>query len=312
MPPKKNASLKKWTAQHIADTPPRAKSLVMTLFGDVIIPHGGKVWLGSLIELLACFGANDRLVRTSVFRLAEEGWLDARREGRRSQYALNSRSAARFERAYQRIYTPSYQQWDGRWTLLFATSGAITAQQRASLRKELLWEGYGMVAPAVFAHPAADAETLNEILQRTKVKGSVFVCRAGDAEQPLARPLKELIEQCWTLESVIDDYQRFIARFEDLPKQLAGKAATLDPEQAFAIRTLLIHAFRRVNLHDPHLPLELLPPQWPGKTAYELCQQIYRLTYESAEQYITDTLRREDAEAPEAAAYFFKRFGGLS
>ncbi len=59
--------------------PPRAKSLVMTLFGDVITPHGGEVWLGSLIELLAPFGISDRLVRTSVYRLAEEGWLDAER-----------------------------------------------------------------------------------------------------------------------------------------------------------------------------------------------------------------------------------------
>jgi hypothetical protein len=32
------------------------------------------VWLGSLIELLAPFGDNDRLLRTSVFQLAQ--WTD--------------------------------------------------------------------------------------------------------------------------------------------------------------------------------------------------------------------------------------------
>ena len=103
----KSPALKKWIDQYMADNPLRAKSVVMTLFGDVITPHGGQVWLGSLIELLAPFGINDRLVRTSVFRLAEEGWLDAQREGRRSRYALNPSSIRRFDRAYQRIYTPS-------------------------------------------------------------------------------------------------------------------------------------------------------------------------------------------------------------
>ena len=36
----------------IATRPPRAKSLVVTVFGDSIRPHGGTIWLGSLIRLL--------------------------------------------------------------------------------------------------------------------------------------------------------------------------------------------------------------------------------------------------------------------
>jgi phenylacetic acid degradation operon negative regulatory protein len=310
MPPAKSPALKKWIDHYIETNPPRAKSVVMTLFGDVITPHGGKVWLGSLIDLLAPFGINDRLVRTSVFRLAEEGWLDAQREGRRSQYALNPSAARRFERAYQRIYTPSFREWKGKWTLLFATSGAITAEQRAGLRKELLWEGFGMVAPSVFGHPSADADTLEEILGRVGVKGNVFVCNASEAEFAAARPLRELIPQCWELGTVIEGYERFINDFSGVPKLLGARSA-IDPEQAFVIRTLLIHEFRRVQLHDPQLPLELLPENWPGKTAYELCRQIYQSTFREVERYVLDTLRREDEDAPEAASYFFQRFGGL-
>ncbi len=161
------------------DNPPRAKSVVMTLFGDVITPHGGQVWLGSLIQLLAPFGISDRLVRTSVFRLAEEGWLDAKREGRRSLYALNPTAARRFQRAYQRIYTPSYREWEGKWTLVFTANGTLGAGERASLRKELLWEGFGMLSPALFGHPNADPQTLDEILDRTGVKDRIYVCSAS-------------------------------------------------------------------------------------------------------------------------------------
>jgi phenylacetic acid degradation operon negative regulatory protein len=306
----KNPAIKKWIDRTMTSNPPRAKSVVMTLFGDVITPHGGQAWLGSLIELLAPFGINDRLVRTSVFRLAEEGWLDAQREGRRSQYALNPAAARRFERAYQRIYTPSHHEWKGEWTLLFATSNAITMQQRADLRKELLWEGFGLIAPLVFGHPSADPETLDDILVRVGVKDHAVVCKATDTDLIAARPMRDLISQAWELGTVIANYERFIQDFSALQKLLNARES-VNQEQAFVIRTLLIHEFRRVQLHDPQLPLDLLPENWPGKIAYELCREIYRATCKDVEQYVLEILRREDESTPDAAPYFYKRFGGL-
>jgi hypothetical protein len=35
--------------EHLLESrPPRAKSMVVTVFGDAILPHGGSVWVGSL------------------------------------------------------------------------------------------------------------------------------------------------------------------------------------------------------------------------------------------------------------------------
>src|SRR4051812_48137030 len=107
-----------WIGQFLAQDPPRSKSLVMTIFGDAIVPHGGSIWLGSLIELLAPFGVNDRLLRTSVFRLSQEGWLVAHRDGRRSAYTILPEAMPRFAHAYRRIYAPLETHWDGKWTLV--------------------------------------------------------------------------------------------------------------------------------------------------------------------------------------------------
>jgi phenylacetic acid degradation operon negative regulatory protein len=307
----KNLPIDKWIRQFLASDPPRSKSVVMTVFGDSITPRGGAVWLGSLIALLAPFGISDRLVRTSVFRLAEEGWLEASRQGRRSLYTLTASGLRRFARAYQRIYSPSGLPWDGSWTLVLTAPEIITAGQRASLRKELLWEGFGMVAPGVFAHPGGKSAALEEILARVGVTGKVFVCSAEESNNVSTRPLSDLVGHCWQLDRVVEGYERFISSFGPLLKLLKKKSAR-DPEQAFAIRTLLIHAFRRVQLHDPQLPLELLPKKWPGTAAYELCHEIYQLTYKEAEQHILATLQREDENVPEAASYFYQRFGGLA
>jgi phenylacetic acid degradation operon negative regulatory protein len=283
----------------------------MTVFGDSIAPHGGAVWLGSLIALLSPFGISDRLVRTSVFRLAEEGWLESRREGRRSLYALTAVGLHRFEHAYRRIYARPSQQWSGTWTLVIAATDTISATERGTLRKELLWEGFSMIAPGVFARPTGNAEVLEEIFSRTGLSGKLSVCEASELNQLRTRPLSDFIEQGWELESVMKNYQHFIKQFGTLVR-LFGAQAIIDPEQAFVIRTLLMHAFRRIQLHDPLLPLELLPDGWPGTAAYELCRQIYQLTYASAEQHLTTTLRREDENAPTAAPYFRQRFGGLT
>jgi len=113
---------------------------------------------------------------------------------------------------------------------------------------------------------------------------------------------------------VVQGYRSFIAQFAPLLAQLEGGEAggeVLSPQGAFVIRTLLIHAYRRVQLHDPMLPIELLPDPWPGSEAYTLARALYRLTQAQAEHHITATLRREDAQAPQADCAFFERFGGL-
>jgi len=299
-----------WIAHFLATDPPRSKSLVMTIFGDAIAPHGARLWLGSLIELVAPMGVTDRLIRTSVFRLAQEGWLVANREGRRSSYALLPEARPRFERANRRIYAPPGLDWDGRWTIVMAPNGSIDAPLRAAVRKELEWEGYAMLAPGLLAHPAADPAPLAEILERVDGTGKIFVCSAAELPASGSRPLGELVREGWDLSGVVADYRRFIGEFTPL-LELLRKEPALANQSAFVVRSLLIHAYRRVQLHDPMLPLDLLPKPWPGSEAYALAQAIYRLTWERAEAHLMDVLRKEDTEAPEADAGFYDRFGGL-
>jgi phenylacetic acid degradation operon negative regulatory protein len=291
----------------------RSKSLVMTVMGDTIAAHGGVVWLGSLIELLAPLGVADRLVRTSVFRLVQEGWLNASREGRRSRYAFEPRSLARFQRADRRIYAPPGLHWDGRWTLVLAPTGkpgSIDGDLRTAVRKELEWEGFAMLGPGVLAHPGADSEGLADALQRTGAADRVFVLSAGELPGTGSRPLQELVKEGWDLTAVAQGYRDFIAQFTPL-LALLREEAQVAPADAFAIRSLLIHAYRRLQLHDPMLPIELLPDPWPGSDAYEVARAVYLRVVAQAEAHIDAVLRREDEAAPSADEAFYQRFGGL-
>ncbi len=100
----------------------RAGSLITTVFGDSIAPRGGVVWLGSLIQAMSEFGISERLVRTSVFRLAKDGWLHSNQIGRRSYYSLTAEGRERFEQATHRIYGEPAAHWDGKWCLLLLSA----------------------------------------------------------------------------------------------------------------------------------------------------------------------------------------------
>ena len=258
-------SVDTWIAKQRRQPALRAKSLVMTVFGDAIAPRGGSVWLGSLISLLDPLGISERLVRTSVFRLAEEGWLEASRSGRRSQYRLSPQGERRFLRAHQRVYANSGPRWDGRW-LLVSPQGHASAAQKSLLKKELLWEGFALLAPGLFACPGDKQEALAEVLMRTRMNGKVIVLSATDAGIAGSRPLEEITSEAWPLKETARTYKKFIARFEEL-KQMLTPPARLDSARAFTLRTLLIHDYRRALLSDPQLPASLLGDDWPGKQA---------------------------------------------
>jgi len=286
----------------------RGGSLIITVYGDAITPHGGTVWLGSLIALLAPLGLNQRLVRTAVFRLSKDGWLTSQQVGRRSFYSITESGKRRFENAFRRIYAKPYVKWDGMWRIVITSQ--IENAQREALRRELGWLGFGTIAAGVMAHPMVDIESVTETSQELGVQDDVIVMHAHKDDLSSLQPLKRLVRECWNLEQLAQDYQRFLDRFRPILKALEG-ISDLEPEQCFKTRTLLIHEYRRILLRDPQLPDELLPSEWAGASGRLLCRNLYRLIQEPAEQHLLRVLETADGAVPEVAPYFYRRFGGL-
>src|SRR5438876_11430894 len=87
-----------------ASRPVRAWSLIVTLYGDAIVPRGGSLWLGSLTAIMAWFGIDAGHVRTATSRLVTDGWLERERIGRKSYDRLCTREEARFRPATNSSY----------------------------------------------------------------------------------------------------------------------------------------------------------------------------------------------------------------
>lgn len=303
----RQATIGDWIKRTLKDEPPRSKSLIITIFGDSIAPYASGIWLGELIELLRPFHVNERLVRTSGFRLAEEGWLESKREGRRSRYSLTRSGLQRVVHAYHRIYDPPLRNWGGNWTVVILSKAGAVAE-RVELRRELEWEGFGMLAVGIFVHPCADMVALSEVLHRLNLNQSVMVLQARDLKTVASGPATRLASECWNLEQVSAHYMAFLKRFQPALPLLRG---AVDPQTAFVVQTLLIHSFRRVVLHDPRLPAALLPQQWPGHAAYDLCREMYLLTYKLASRHLAHHLEPFPRGVLTSSRKFRNRLGGL-
>lgn len=305
----KSRILSQWIERRLAERPLRANSLIVTIYGDMIAPHGGAVWLGGFIRLVEPLGLNPRMVRTSVFRLSRERWLVSEQIGRRSFYSLTETGRRRFEHAYHRIYEDARVAWDGEWRIVLLTGDGLAPPAREALRKELLWEGFGVIAPGVLAHPSARTESLLDILQSAGAHDKVVALQARTLGVLSSRPLKEIVDQCWSLGKTATEYQTFIDAFRPVARGLHA-AAALDPEQCFMVRALLMHEFRRVQLRDPLLPRQLLPADWPGDRARALCRDIYASCWRASEAHLSAALETPDGPLPPAAESIQSRFAG--
>jgi phenylacetic acid degradation operon negative regulatory protein len=297
--------------------PIRGGSLLITIFGDSIAPRGGAVTLGSLISLAHPFGLTERLVRTSVARLAADGWLVARRDGRRSEYRITPTGRERFAAATQRIYGTIPDSWSGQWTLLILPPP--NGSRRQDTRDELRWLGFGQISPGAFAHPnwsvaeaRAGLKAVEGAAEGVLLKSS---SEGGEAD-------RRLLAAGWDLGDLTRRYQRFVEIFTPVANAIGadtaagsntadGNSATAD-EAAFIIRTLLIHEYRKIHLQDPVLPPALLPADWVGAAAYDLSRRLYSVVFHAAERYLSNTAMTIAEPLPSADSSAYTRFGGLA
>lgn len=306
--PRGDPQVARWLARVLAADPPRAKSLIVTVWGDALAPHGGAVWLGDLIGLMAALAIGERNVRTSVYRLAAGRWLAGEARGRQSRYRLTPAGNQAFADAYRRIYFPHADDWGGDWQLVIAAPESLSARERVTLRDDFAWNGFGALAPGVFARPLGARG--KAIPAPAPILARLTVLTARDETRVGAASLAAAAAGAWDLQRLAVSWRAYLARFGHAIDYFRdGGRRAPDPRQCFVARTLLIHAFRRVLLRDPLLPPVLLPLDWPGAAAYALTRDFYRLVYRPADAYLSAMLG-DDFGA--VSGEFDQRFGGLT
>jgi phenylacetic acid degradation operon negative regulatory protein len=273
--------------------PSRTGSIIITVFGDAIVPRGGSVWLGTLLQFFKTLDLDGSVVRTAMSRLAADGWLEREKVGRNSFYRLAARGNRTFEAATRHIYDPPPSDWSGRFELLLIGKAGDRDASREALRNA----GFGNPLPGVWLAPSG-VPIPEEAASAIRLEVS--------AEDESGR---RLLSESWPLDRTADAYLKFMKAFQPLRTWL-GRRARLSELEAFTARILLIHHYRRVVLRDPLLPLALLPGNWPGNAARALCGEIYRALLPASEQWLDHHGLNAGGRLPPAAAELARRFRG--
>jgi phenylacetic acid degradation operon negative regulatory protein len=274
--------------------PSRTGSIIITVFGDAIVPRGGSVWLGTLLEFFETLDIDPNVVRTAMSRLTADGWFEREKVGRNSFYRLVKKGRQTFDIATRHIYDSPPSDWTGRFELLLIGNG----EDRDAAREALKNAGFGSPLPGVWVAPSG-VPVPEEAVSAIRLEVS--------AEDDSGR---RLLSESWPLDRTAAAYAKFIKSFEPL-RAWSGKRNALSEADAFTARILLIHHYRRVVLRDPLLPAALLPRDWPGRLARALCGEIYRALLPRSEQWLDQHGTNEAGPLPKAAKALTRRFAPI-
>ncbi len=257
-------------------SPASARSLLLTVLGEFVLPSGRPVWTSTLLHVLVGLGVEEKSARQAIARTAADGWIASERDGRRVRWALTPPGCRLLTEGAERIYSfgAGGSHWDGRWLILMVSVPESQRKLRHQLHTRLAWAGFGNPTAGLWVspHPEREAEA-KQIMQDLGIDAAAFSFTGPFAGIGSERTL---VDRAWDLAEVAARYENFLDEFAGMRPEPG------DPMLLAQVR--LVHEWRRFPFLDPQLPDELLPPEWIGKRAAALFHELHAAWHEGAQR----------------------------
>lgn len=253
-----------------------ARSILITVLGELVHPNDQPVWTSSLLYMLVGMGIEQRTARQAISRASAAGWITGQRQGREVRWELTEYGQQLMDDGAKRVFSlhADAEPWDGNWLILLVTIPEAQRSVRKMLYTALDWEGFGNPTPGVWVSPHTNREAqARKVIDELELKSSTlsFIGKAseiGQAEQ-------DLVDLAWDLDEVTEKYEELLIRYSGL------EPAQGDPLLFTHVK--LLNEWQRFPFMDPQLPAELLP-NWIGRRAAVLFHQLREAWYEDAQQ----------------------------
>src|SRR3954469_4728013 len=190
---------------------PAARSVLLTVLGEYVLPASGGAWQETLIGALGATGHKTHAARQALARSVAAGWLETERHGRRSRAHLTPETAEMLRSGAERIYSFGEPwEWDGRWLLVVLRVPEQRRDVRHQVRTRLAWAGFGSLGGGLWITPHVEREReLRDLAGGDAVADVVsFHAELGELGDPA-----KVIADAWDLEAVAEAYRAFVARF---------------------------------------------------------------------------------------------------
>lgn len=252
-----------------------ARSLLLTVLGELVMPNANSVWTASLLYVLTRLDIEEQTARQAIARGAAAGWITARRQGREVRWELTGAGRRLIETGAERVLSMSSgaESWDGRWVIVLVSIPQSQRAVRKKLYGALSWEGFGNPTPGVWLspHPGRQAGA-QQIIDDLGLRESTLAFVGSLA--PMGLREDEIVARAWDLDGVRAQYEQLIIRYSGR-RPLPGDPLLLTHIQ-------LVNEWQRFPFLDPQLP-EALLPNWIGHRAAVVFTQLRAQWYEDAQ-----------------------------
>ncbi len=256
--------LDQWTAQLHASAGLRVWSVIVTIFGDAILPRGGVSSAATLQDICASLGIGHGALRTALSRLVSDGWLVSERRGKFAFYRLSPQADAASRHAAPRIYG---RQIDDDFCLLVNEPGR--ADRDVTFAAALRAIGFEKIATGL----------------HTGHRGRLGDLDAAIATECIVVTLTQGRPPAWVADAIegpADDWNQLTVR----AMTLSITAADCTPSDAFLARTILLHEWRRLILRVPDVPASWIAPDSPRARCRDAVASLYRQLWSPSERYL--------------------------
>jgi phenylacetic acid degradation operon negative regulatory protein len=262
----------------------QARSALFDLYGDHLRGRGGAVPVAALVRLLGRLDIAAPAVRTAVSRMVRQGWLVPAATELGPGYALTEQARERLDEAAVRIYRHQpLPDWDGRWSLALM-SHSHDRVRRERVQRALEYLGYRQLHPDNWIAPRHSAE----LTRIAAVEGLTVTHFRAEYDGDDA----ELVDALWRPAELGAAYCRWLTEAQQIVAAEGDQLASDDG--AFAVRSRLLHEWRKFLFADPGLPRRLLPAQWPGDAAAAYFDEQTARLAPGATRFVDACLTRRD------------------
>ena len=197
--------------------PSSARSLLLTVLGEYVLPSGEPVWTGTLVAALGLLGVAEKAARQALARTAAEGWIASSRHGRLARWQLTAAGRRLLTDGAQRIYSfgQDGEGWDGRVADRGRARGRPRRPGQAPDQDQAHLGRASARCPAACGsarNPAREAEASQILAELGLAEAAMsFTARHGSigAQQ-------DIVARAWDLRAVEARYAEFIAEFAGL------------------------------------------------------------------------------------------------
>ncbi|MEV4900058.1 PaaX family transcriptional regulator C-terminal domain-containing protein [Citricoccus sp. NPDC055426] len=288
---------------------PRGRRALVTLMAEYWLDEGSAAPSGALVDLMSALEVSPSGTRTLLSRLAREGRLTTIKEGRRTFYALSPKARHRLTEGFDviRTFGTDHGPADPEWTTLLYSVPEEHRGVRQQLRKGLSWMWFAPLYDGAWVSPRPQGEQAIALCHKLGVESaSLLRGRIDAAGTRFGNPV-----DAWDLDLARQLYTSFTAILR-VPLERLHEGG-LSPVESMRARTETINTFRGFPRFDPDLPLGLLTPDWPRRTAREAFAELYEGTTEASLAHVRSVVERHSpAHVQDVSVRRLTPAGGLA